>query len=863
MQNTSMASLGALNGLSQDLRYGLRTLAKNRAFAIVAILTLALGIGANTAIFNLLDAALLRTLPVPHPGELTLLTGGEAGGHGYGSAAGERQILAFWEFRYLHDHNNVFSGVFAADNLLAMAQVVIGRSGTERPEPAPEQVKVRLVSGNFFPTLGVTPFAGHFFGPEVDRARAASPVAVISHGFWERRFDRDPAALGTTISIRHTAFEIVAIAPAGFFGATVGEAPDLWLPLVMQDAIYPGEDLLSTAPGVLDQHMWLQVMARRKPGITLGQAQANINVVMRQMTDLALGNANAGIRRQYFNQRLTLRSGAQGASSLRRPFGEPLRALMALAGLVLLIACANVANLLLVRGSSRAKEFALRMAIGAGRARAIRQLLIESLILAVPGTIAGFVVAYWADALLLRMVPGDRGLPGNLHLALPLDARMLIFGAFVAALTTVLFGLAPALRLTRLDLSEALKSTPDAESGSVAAGRIPFAKILVTAQIAASLVMLVATGLFVHSLIELSQVNLGFNRQHLLVFDLDPNNAGTRGAAAAQQFHRQLLDRLSTIPGVRSASLSGNGVFEGNEAGDPIAVEGYAPQPGERMNSRMDMVGPQYFSTLGIPILMGREISTADARGERVAVVNESFARRFFPRSNPLGKHVSDTYYPNPLQMTIVGVAADARADTPREKIVPRLYAPYFRPLWQNDEAHYQVRAFGDPASVIASLRRAIRETSPELPPLEIQPVAELVGNSLATDRVVARLSGAFGALAMLLAAIGLYGVMSWTMARRTREIGIRMAIGARPRSIFQLVLRETLLLAALGIAIGIPLALAAARFLQSLLFGVGLADPLVIVLASMLLAAVALVACVLPARRAAQVDPIGALRHE
>jgi predicted permease len=277
----------------------------------------------------------------------------------------------------------------------------------------------------------------------------------------------------------------------------------------------------------------------------------------------------------------------------------------------------------------------------------------------------------------------------------------------------------------------------------------------------------------------------------------------------------------------------------------------------------MDMVGPQYFSTVGIPILMGRDISTGDASGERVAVVNESFARRFFPHSNALGKHVSDAYYPNPLQMTIVGVAADARSNTLRGKIAPRLYAPYFRPLWQNDEAHYQVRAFGDPASVIAALRRTIRDAAPELPPVEIQPVAELVDNSLATDRLVARLSGAFGALAMLLAAIGLYGVMSWTMARRTREIGIRMAIGAQPRRIFRLVLRETLLLAGLGIAIGIPLALAAARFLQSLLFGIGLADPLVIVLASMLLAGVALLACFLPARRAARVDPMTALRHE
>jgi predicted permease len=847
-----------MNGLLQDIRYGCRTLAKNPAFALVAILTLALGVGANTAIFNVLDSVLLRTLPVPHPHELTLLTDPESHGHAYGSQSGERTLLAFWEFRYLHDHNEVFSGVFAADSELAKIQVIISRGPAHQQEP----VNVRLVSGDYFPTFSVAPVMGRFFGTETDQTRSASPFVVISYDFWQGRFARDAGIVGTKISIHHRPFEIVGVAPSGFFGETVGEAPDLWVPLSMQDAIYPGWDLmLSTKPGVLNQQMWLQVIGRRKPGITLRQADANLAIVFRRATDLAVGTLSAPERRIYPGQHLVVRPGAEGSSVLREAFGEPLRVLMALAGLVLLIACANVANLLLARGVSREKEFALRLAIGAGRGRTIRQLLMESLLLAIPGALAGLLLARWADAILLRMVPGDGGQPGTIQLDVHADARMLIFSALVAVLTSLLFGLAPALRLTRLDLSEALKSTPASPSGG--SSRIPIGKLLVIAQVAASLVMLVATGLFVHSLIKLGEVNLGFSRDHLLAFELDPLASGIKGAAATTQFHEHLLDRISTVPGVGSATLSGNGLFEQSDAGDPIAVEGYTPQAGEQLGSRMDHVGPRYFSTVGIPVLMGREIGPQDTAGEHVAVINQSFAQRFFPHSNPLGKHVRDTYPSNLTDMTIVGVVADARSNTLRETIGPRLYAPFFRPLWQNDSAHYEVRTLGDPASVASGLRRTINAASPDLPHIEIHAVDELVENSLSKDRLVARLSAAFGLLAMLLAAIGLYGVMTWTMARRTREIGVRMALGARPNEIFRLILRDTILMVSLGIAIGIPLALAATRVIQGLLFGLGGTDPVVMMLALLLLIAVAILAGYLPARRAARVDPMIALRNE
>ncbi len=856
--------MNGFQGLFQDLRYGCRTLAKNPAFAMVAILTLALGIGANTAIFNLLDSALLRPLPLPHSDELVLLTDPEAHGHAYGSQDGDRTLLAYWEFQYLRDHNSVFSGIFAADSQLAKSQVIVSRGiaspgNVQREEPA----TIRLVSGDYFATLGVTPILGHLFGPEADQARGGAPFAVVSYSYWDRRFARDPSILGANILIHRMPFQIVAIAPPGFFGETVGEAPDMWVPLTMQDAVYPGWDLmLSTTPGVLDQQMWLQVIARHNPGITLQQTQANVNIVVHRMTELAVGTLAAKDRGRYPGQRLVVRPGAQGSSVLRRTFAEPLRALMALVGLVLLIACANVANLLLARGAAREKEFALRLAIGAGRGRTVQQLLSESLLLAIPGAAAGFLLAQWADSVLLRMVPGANGQPGSIHLNIHPDARMLLFTVAIAIFTAVLFSLAPALRLTRLDLSEALKSGPRSPSGSVAR-RLSAGKLLVVAQVAASLVMLVATGLFVRNLVKLSEVNLGFNSDHLLAFHLDPVGGGWKGPAVLH-FHEQLLRQLSTVPGVRSVTLSGNGLFEDSESGDPIAVEGYTPRAGEQLGTQMDHVGPNYFSTVGIPVLMGREIGPQDSAGERVAVINQTFAQRFFPHTNPLGKHVSDTYYPSkPQQMTIVGVVADARYNSLKEKTPTRLYASFFRPLWENSAAYYEVGTFADPSSVALALRKVVSETAPSLPPIEVHSIAGRVDDSLGKDRLVARLSTVFGLLAMLLASIGLYGVMTWTMTQRTREIGVRMALGARPKAILRLVLRDTLLVVLIGIAIGIPLALAGARLIQGMLFGVGVVDPAVIVMASILLIAVATLAGYLPARRAAQVDPIVALRHE
>ena len=848
----------------QDLRYAVRLLVKTPGFAIVAVLTLALGIGANTAIFSVLDSVLLRALPVAHPEELAALTDPDSHGSEFGDETGERSLLAYSEFEYLRDHNEVFSRMFAADSSLPDVDVAIANPSV--PSAVQKEIaRVRLVSGDYFDTLAVKPAAGRVFTREVDRARGGAPIAVISYGFWKRRFGLDPAALGRTIQIRNTSLEIVGVSPPGFFGETVGEAPDIWVPITMQDAIYPGRDLLSPSPeGLLNQHIWLQVIGRLRPGITHAQAGANINIVFKRLIESLAGpTLTAEQRHNYLDQRINVRPGARGTSTLQGKFGQPLKFLMAMVGLVLLIACANVANLLLARGAARQKEFVMRLAVGADRFRLIRQLLTESFLLAVLGGCAGIALAFWVDALLLRMVAGVANGPAAIQLNLQPDARVLGFTLLITLFTAVLFGLFPALHSTHLQLSPTMKSSGSGAGNESPGRRLPLSKTLVVAQVTFSLVLLVAAGLFVHSLAKLSEANLGYNRENLLLFRVIPVAGGYKGAAVTR-LYQDLLARFSALPGARGITVSQDGLFSHAESADPIDVEGYTPKPGEEMHSRFDHVGPGYFSTIGIPILLGREINWQDtSNGLRAAVVNETFAHRFFPNTNPIGKHIRDTYPGNPADCVIVGVAADAKYNSLREETPPRIYAPLFNPLWEQNSATYEVRTFADSASVSASLRSTVQEIGPALPPINIHTMTGLVDDTLQTDRFIEQLSSAFGFLAILLASIGLYGVMAYNVARRTRDIGIRMALGAAPGNVLWQVLRETLVLVFIGIAIGVPAALAGTRLVRSMLFGLGFADPIVIIAAAALLATVAALAGFVPARRASRVDPMVALRYE
>jgi predicted permease len=851
--------------LLQDLRYAVRLLLKNPGFTTVAVLTLALGIGANTAIFSVLDSVLLRTLPVSNPQELSVLTDPDSHGSTFGGQGGERSQLAYSEFAYLRDHNDVFSYMFAADSQINDVNASIGSV------PAPvqthaEPIRVHLVSGDYFNTLGIKPAAGQLFTPEVDRARGGAPVAVISYAYWKRRFALDPSALGRTIQIRNVSFEIIGMSPPGFFGETVGNAPDAWLPIMMADAVYPGRDLLTPSPqGILNQHLWLQVMGRRKPEITNAQANASLNIIFKNLIESLMG---PGIpeeqRRDILDQRLKVQSAARGASTVHEPFGQPLKFLMVLVGLVLLIACANVANLLLSRGAARQRELVMRLAVGADRYRLVRQLLTESLLLAALGGTAGILVAFWVDSLLLRMVQGAASGPASIQLNLQPDARVLGFTFVVTLFTATLFGLYPSLHATNLDLSGRMKSGVSVKLGESSFFRnLPLSKALVVAQVTFSLVLLIAAGLFVHSLAKLSGASLGYNRENLLLFRVSPVAAGYKGAAVIQ-LYQDLLARISAVPGLRTVTVSHNGLFSGSESADPIAIEGYTPKSGEDMDSAFDHIGPGYFSTMGIPILLGREITAQDTNsGLRPAVINETFARQFFPDTNPIGKHIRDTYPGNPADCVVVGVAADAKYNSLREKTPPRIYVPLFNPMWDQNMATYEVRTFADTNTVSASLRSAVQEVSASLPPIDIHTMAGLVDNTLQTDRFIERLSSAFGVLAVLLASIGLYGVMAYNVARRTRDIGIHMALGAEPGNVRWQILRETLVLVLIGIAIGVPVALAGTRLVRNLLFGLGFADPIVLVAAVALLTGVAALAGFVPARRASQVDPMVALRYE
>ena len=860
-----------MENLIQDIRFAVRTFLKNPGFALLAILTLALGIGANTAIFTVLDSVLLRSLPVPQPQQLVVLTNPDAHGMSNGSESGDRGLLAYSEFEYLRDHNEVFSGIFAADSTLAQLSVTIpnspsGSSASDLPA-AQDSARIRMVSGDYFPTLGIRPIIGHAFGPEVDRTRNSSPVAVISHAFWRQRFGADPQVLGRKIQVHQTSFEIIGVAPAGFFGETVGEAPDIWVPMTMQEAIYPGDDLLTAfAAGTIDQRMWLQVMARLKPGVTLAQANANVNVVFPgYVSASALRYKLSGDDlKAYSDQKIDVQHGGRGASTMHNTFGEPLKLLMALVALVLLIACANLANLLLARGAARQREFAVRLSIGAGRGRLIRQLLTESFLLAMLGAALGVVLAQWADNVLLRMV-SPTGSVGQeaIQLSLRPDARVLAFTFAVAILTALLFGLIPALRATRLDLSPMLKAGASGATVEGHSRRFPVGKILVVTQVSISLVLLVAAGLFVRSLQRLSEVKLGYKTERLLLFRVRPIPAGYKDAAIPRVL-QELLDKFKAVPGVSAASLSSNGLFAHSESGDPISVEGYIPKPGELPHSRMDQVGPDYFSVVGMPILSGRGITAQDSgNGPRVAVINQAFAKQFFPNTNPIGKRVTDTYPGNPASAEIVGVVADAKYNSLREETPTRLYNPIFNPLWPEQSAYFEIRTSADPATVSAALRAVVHDTNSAIPEIEIHTMSGLIDDSLQTDHFVAQLSTAFGLLAIILASVGLYGIMAFTVARRTRDIGIRMALGAGRSKIVRQVLNETLILMVIGIAVGVPIALAGTRLIKSMLFGLGAVDPVAIVAACAILAVIAGLAGYIPARRASQVDPMVALRYE
>jgi predicted permease len=831
--------------LLQDVRFGLRMLMKNPGFSAVAVMTLALGIGANTAIFSLLNVILLRELPVQKPEQLVFLGKARAGGSNDDFASTELYSYPF--YREMRQKNQVFSGTSAMLSLLfTRMHGAVGGSAVL------ETMDVQLVSGSYFSFLGVKPVLGRSLTEAEDAPAGGHAVAMVSYSWWNRRFARDPAIVGKTVTLGSTVYTIIGVTPPGFFGTAVGESPDLWIPLSMEKEVSPGWNGLDN-----NTFQSLYILGRLKTGVSVGQAQANVNLLARQIWQEQTGSPLTQRQQDVLQHaQIELTSAARGLSRIRYRASLPLQILMAVVGLVLLIACANIANLQLARAMVRQREIAVRISLGAGRARLIRQMLTENLLLAFAGGVLGVGLAGWASNGLLTMVPhGAEPLP----LDLTPDARVLVFTFIVSVAAALLCGIAPALRATRIALSPSLQEGRGAVS---VASRSPLARTLVVSQVALSLALLIGAGLFLRTLVNLSNVDTGFNKENVLTFGIDPPSVGYKEDLRLVSLYQQVEQRVSALPGVRAASISFF-TFDQGEWTDPVSVIGRTPTPEDDMAATHNVVGPGYFAMMGIPLLVGRVFGPQDTGASpKVAVINETFARWYVPGGSPIGRRFGlggDPAHSNDIE--VVGVVKDAKYQDMRERPFPAAYYPYTQHVQYLYD--FEVRYSGKPDVIISEVRQAIAQVDHSLPVAYEGTMVEQVNRSLAGQTLIARLSTFFGVLAAFLACIGIYGLMSYAVTRRTNEIGIRMALGAERSGVLWMVMRESLMLVALGVVIGIPAALAAARLISSVLYGLKATDPLTITAAALAMIAVAALAGYLPARRAAKVDPMVALRYE
>ena len=832
--------------LLDELRYAVRVLAKSPTFALVAILSLALGIGANTAIFTLLDQVLLRYLPVAAPDQLVLLefSGAETGSLRSRDEGG--LYFSYPMYRDLRDRNAAFSGTIATSHAFV---AVNWRGETERAVG-------ELVSGNYFEVLGVRPALGRLFQQSDDLAPDRNPVAVLSYAYWQRRFGGDPSVLNQTIRLNGHPFAVIGVARDGFRSVVVGDAPDVFTPMLMKAQVTPGWNDLDVR-----RSRWLNIIARLKPGVTRQQGEATMNPLWRALREMELKEMHNPPKRfqtEFLNTHLSLVEGAKGLSPLRRNFRTPLFALMAMVGLVLLIACANVANLLLARAASRQKEISIRFALGASRAQVIRQLSIESVVLALAGGALGIAVATWAAALLLRSLPAQSEL--QLAFSSHPDPRTLAFTFALSLLTGIVFGLAPAWQATRVELAPALKEQAGSVAGS--GGQARFRRVLVASQTGLSLLLVVGAALMTRSLYNLKNQSLGFRTDHLLAFSIDPKLNGYTSAQIFSLYDRT-LSAIGALPGIRSVSCARVGLLANERSGANITVAGYQDKEGEDMSPNMNSVGPGYFAALGIPLIAGREFSAADAQGApKVAIVNEKFSHYFFGNDNAVGRWFGFGGGDVKLDIQIVGVAKDAKYSKVRETPPRFIYLPYLQDKQPAGMTFY-VRTAQNPAATAGLIRREVQLLDSNVPIKNLETMDQQIDDSLFLERVVAALSASFGLLATVLAAIGLYGVLSYMVARRTREIGIRVALGATRAKIVRLVMAEVALLGGIGIVAAIPVSLALSRYLKSQLFGLSSTDPLTFAGAALFLALVAAVAGYVPALRAMRVDPLTALRYE
>src|SRR5262245_8391267 len=855
----------------QDIRYAARILLKNKLFTTIAVFSLALGIGANTAIFSLIDAVMLRMLPVKEPQELVLFQ--------ISSSRGQNYSFNYPLYERFRDRNQSLEGVIAATGV-GRARLAVNEPGAEV-----ESAQLNRVSGNFFSVLGVGAVIGRPLTETDDKIGSAQPVAVISYDFWKRRFGLDPGIVGKKITLNDRPLTIVGVAPPGFFGYEIGSKPDIWNPITET-----GDPILRQAPA------WrFRVLGRLRNGANVWQARVEMDLIFRKQLDEAAGaraaNWTPTQKRMHFERQIELESGSAGYTRLRQQFRQPLLILMTIVALVLLIACANIANLLLARATTRRKEIALRLALGASRLRLLRQLLTESVMLAVIGGGLGLLFAHWCARILLSYLPQQN----QVALDLTPDLRVLGFTLSVSIFTGLLFGLTPALRATRLDLTASLKDITGTSAGR---SRLALNKLLVVTQVALSLFLLVGAGLFVRSLQNLKNLETGFDRENLVQFNIDSGS----GYNLAQEvsLRKELLVRLERLPGVRSASFSSFSLLIGNNMTYGVTVPGYTPGPDENLSCSVLVVGPRFFETMKISILEGRDFGPQDERPvetstssassatapapppppslsiainqaaqsttsnappppPRSVLINQTMARYFYGSESPVGKR----FRSGGSELEIIGVVKDAKYSEMRQP-PPRTYYLYYLQRPRHREGMtYQLRTGSDQLAYGGMINRLAREIDPQLQVINLRTMEDVVNDALVQERFTAQLGSAFSLFALLLACIGLYGLMSYAVARRTNEIGIRMALGAQARDVVLLVMRETMLMVMVGVALGLGAALAATRLVSNLLYGLTPGDPLTIALAASLMIAVAALAGYLPARRASRIDPMIALHYE
>jgi predicted permease len=828
----------------RDLQYSLRTLRKSPLFTSVAVLSLALGIGANVAIFTLVNQIILQLLPVKNPEQIVLLS---AAGHHYGSNTG-RHSLSYPMYQDFRDQNQVFSGLLCHyDDAFS-----VGFNGRT------ELVTGEDVSGNYFSVLGVGAALGRVFSESDDMVEGGHPVAVISYGYWKTRFAGDRGILDQKIVVNGYPLTVIGVSQAGFDGVEEGYSPQIRVPMAMHDSLPKAQN----AELRDRRRRFVEVFGRLKPGVTLDAAKAGLQPLFHQMLQMevtmpAFSKASDYSRQQFLKMSMDVLPASKGLSRLRDQFSKPLLALMGIVGMVLLIACSNLANLLIARASGRQREVAIRLALGATRGRLIGQLLVESMVLALAGGAAGVALAVFLDKALLGFLPQGVAV---LSVSSRPDATVLGFALLVSLLTGLIFGLVPALQATRPRIATTLK---EEGRGVVGGSSVLLRKGLVVAQVALSLLLLIGAGLFVRSLQNLKDLNPGFQTSNLVSFRLSPTLTG-KPPAWSFDYYRRLTERLQSLPGVTSCSLAVVELLGNNEWDNSIVVEGYAAKVGEMVDPHMQFVAPGFFDTLRIPVIAGRDFRRQDDNSaSKVAIVNQKFARKYFAGLDPIGRHIGMGGDPGTkLDTEIVGVVGDTKYESLREEVPYELYVPYTQRNYVNSMIAY-VRASSDPAGLISTVRRVVAELDPDVPLSQMRTLDRQLENSLITERLLATLAAGFGLLATLLAAVGLYGVMAFMVARRTREIGIRMALGASGASVIWLVMREVALLVGLGVVIGLPAALGLTRLVEAQLFGVAPSDVLTLSLATLGIAVVAMLSGYLPARRATGIDPMRALHWE